>query len=142
MGLELRWHCSAWSSGQSQEEAGRLHPRDFHTISRQLSPEQLLATVEPWCSVMSCPLSSAMLSPPQLATASIDCEWKLLAFSDAEDGACHLVQENLHLWPRSLRSLGFLDLARSVRSLPDPVGRQRLTISPPLPVPVPGPRST
>ena len=97
MGLELGWHCSLCSSGRSQEEAGRLHPRSLHAISRLPSPEQLLAAVEPWCAPMSRPLSSAMLSPPQLATASVDFGWKLLAVSDTEDGAHRLVCENLHL---------------------------------------------
>ena len=103
-----------------------LCPCGFHAVGKQQDPGQLLAAVEPRCTPMSRPLSSVMLSPQQLATASVDCGSKLLAVSDAEDGARCLVHENLHLWPRSSRSLGFLDLARSCQSLPDLVIRQRL----------------
>ena len=110
----------SWGSGRSQEEAGRLHPRGFHVVSRQLSPKQLFAAVEPWCTPMSCPLSSAMLSSPQLATASRDCGLKLLAVSDAEDGVHCLAHENLHLLAQELEILRFSGSCRILPVLPVP----------------------
>ena len=59
----------SWGIGQSQEGVRRLHPCGFHAVSRQPSPEQLLAAALPWCTPLSrlCILSNAL--PPTAGTS-------------------------------------------------------------------------